>query len=191
MTFEPEDVFVIGGAGPFPLAVAGELVGRGFSVLLVGPELEPLEEAVAELGERAFPCVVDLADPADAERVGGVAAALLGRVDGVLVEAPVPAEGDLLGVPDADWHAAFKLAVRMPLGLVRGIAPLLEGEGGAILFVTPTPQPDEPGVVQAGVTALLDALTRTVGPAIRVNRIDPDPERVHMAADLLSGAATQ
>ena len=85
-------VFVIGGGTtPFGLAVAREVVDGGARVLLVDRELEPLERAAEGFGGAALPCVADFADAADAGRVAGVAAALLGGVDGIVlptVDAP-------------------------------------------------------------------------------------------------------
>ncbi|HKP18298.1 MAG TPA: SDR family NAD(P)-dependent oxidoreductase [Gaiellaceae bacterium] len=180
--------FVVGGTAPFGLAVVRELVGRGAQVLLVGPELEALEEVVSELGDQVLPCVADLADAEDAARVGGVAAALLGGVDGVVLAPAALPHGDVLEVPEGDWRASFSQSVWGPLGLLRGLVPLLEGDGGEVLFVLPAGAGEgEAGrVVRAMLEALVEELIAILPPVVRLSRIDADPELAGTAASLLA-----
>jgi len=178
---------VCGGNRGLGLAVARELVAEGARVLLAARGLEALEAAAAELGERAAPCAVDLADPEDAGRVGGLVAALFGGVDGVFVSGGGPPSGEALALTDDEWLEGFDLTVRGPMALLRGIVPLLEGAGGSILFLTsssvrqPIPKLDASNVLRPGVAALVKSLARELAPAIRVNSIAPgrfDTERV-------------
>ena len=180
-----DGAFVVGGTTPFGLAVARELVEHGARVLLVGPELNALDEAVEALGDPALPCVANLADGEDAARVGGVAAALLGGVDGVLLAAALP-RGDVLEVADREWLASFSQSVWWPLGLRRGLVPLLEGAGGTALFALPTAAERDAGqVVRSMLEALVEGLIAILPPAIRLSRIDADPELAATAASLL------
>jgi 3-oxoacyl-[acyl-carrier protein] reductase len=179
--------FVVGGGNtPFGLAVARELAGNGARVLLVGPELDTLEPLVDEL-DGALPCVADLADPADAARVGGVAGALLGGVDGLVLPPVTLPGGDVLEVEEREWLECFSQSMWGPLGLLRGIVPLLEDEGGAVLFPIPDP-PGEPGaanIVRAMLDALVAELGGMLGPRIRVERVEPAPERAEATVRLL------
>jgi 3-oxoacyl-[acyl-carrier protein] reductase len=181
--------FVVGGGStPFGLAVARELVGNGARVLLVGSDLDALEPAVQALDGGAFPCVAELADPDDAARVGGVAAALLGGVDGVVLPPVTLPGGDVLELAEREWLACLSRNVWGPLAMLRGIVPLLEGEGGAVLFPIPAPPggPDAGTVVRAMLDALVEELAGMLGPEIRVGRIDPDPELAGAAVRLLA-----
>jgi 3-oxoacyl-[acyl-carrier protein] reductase len=183
-----EKAFVVGGASRgLGLAVARELVAEGARVLLIARNLDPLEQAAEELGEAAVPCVADLGDPEDAARVAGLAPALLGRLDGVLVNAGGPPPGDALELTDQEWLAAFDLLVHAPLVLLRAAVPLLAEEGGSILFLTsssvrqPIPHLDSSNVLRPGVAALVKCLARQLAPTIRVNSIAPgrfDTDRV-------------
>jgi len=183
-----DKTFVVGGASRgLGLAVARELVAEGARVLLVGRRLDALETAVRELGDAAYPCVADLGDPGDAARVPGVAAAVLGGLDGVLVNAGGPPPGNALDLSHESWSAAFDLLVGAPIALIREVVPLLADGGGALLFVTsssvrqPIPQLDSSNVLRPGVAALVKCLARQLGPAIRVNSIAPgrfDTDRV-------------
>jgi len=181
--------FVVGrGSTPFGLAVARELVGNGARVLLVGADLETLDLAVDELGGAALPCVADLGDPVDAARVGGVAAALLGGVDGVVLPpVPLPA-GNVLDLAERDWLGCFSQSVWGPLGVLRGIVPLLEDEGGAVLFPIPAPPggPDAGSVARAMLDALVEELAAIFAPGIRVVRVEPVPELAGAAVRLLA-----
>jgi len=180
--------FVVGGASRgLGRAVAAELVSEGAQVLLVARNVEALDAAAEELGEAAHPCVADLGDPADAARVAGIAAAVLGGVDGAFVNAGGPPPGNALDLTDDDWLEAFDLLVRAPLGLLRGLLPLLADDGGSILFLTsssvrqPIPQLDSSNVLRPGVAALVKCLARELAPAIRVNSLAPgrfDTDRV-------------
>jgi 3-oxoacyl-[acyl-carrier protein] reductase len=180
--------FVVGGASRgLGRAVAGELVNEGARVLLVARNVEALDAAAAEPGDAAQACVADLGDPADAARVAGVAAAVLGGVDGAFVNAGGPPPGNALDLSGEEWLEAFDLLVRAPLGLLRGLRPLLADAGGSILFLTsssvrqPIPQLDSSNLLRPGVAALVKCLARELAPAIRVNSIAPgrfDTERV-------------
>ncbi len=167
---------VCGGATAFGRAVARELVDNGARVLLVGPDLQALDEAVAELGDQALPCVAELADPDDASRVGGVAAALLGGVDGVVLAPVELPSGDLLDLPASEWVAVLSQSAWGPLGLLRGIVPLLE-EGGAVVYVIPAEAGEEDAgrVVRSMLDALLEELAACCRRRIRVSRIEADP----------------
>jgi 3-oxoacyl-[acyl-carrier protein] reductase len=181
-----DGAFVVAGTTPFGLAVARELVERGARVLLVGPKLETLEAVVGELGDRALPCVADLADAEDAARVGGVAAALLGGVDGLVLTAAAFPEGELFDRPDSEWSVAFSRSVWGPLGLLRGIVPLLEGVGGPVVFAIPAAGDDAGRVVRSMLEAFVEELVVILPPTIRLCRIDAAPELAGTAARLLA-----
>ena len=181
--------FVVGGgSSPFGLAVARELVDNGARVLLVDEELEALERAAEELGPQALPCVADLADPHDLRRVGGVAGALLGGVDGIVLGAAELPEGDLLGIGHDEWVGAVGRSLSAPLALLRATIPLLEGGGGAaaVVFVIPAAAGAVGAAFRTMLGVLLDDLAATLGPAIRVERVKPAVEHAGAAARLLA-----
>lgn len=193
--------FIVGRASRgLGLAVARELVAEGAHVLLVARQIEPLDAAAHELGERASTCVADLGDPDDAARVAGLAAVLLGGLDGVFVNAGDPPPGNALDLTADEWLEAFDLVLRAPLSLLRAAVPLLADEGGSILFLTstvrqPIHQLDSANVLQPGIAALVRCLSHELAPSIRVNSVAPgrngEPaEFARVAAFLLSPAAS-
>ena len=157
-------------------------------MLLVGSDLSGLETAVEELDGGAFPCVADLADPADAARVGGVAAALLGGVDGVVLPPCTLPTGNVLEPADREWLTWFSEGVAGPLGLLRGVVPLLETEGGAVLFPIADPHGEHHAghIARRMLDAFVDELAGTLGPGVRVARIEPIPEHARDAVRLLA-----
>ena len=191
--------FVVGGGSRgLGLAVARELVAEGARVLLVARDVRELDRAAEELGERAQVCAADLGDPEDATRVGGVAGAVLGGVDGALVNTGGPPPGDALELTDGDWLEAFRLLVGGPVALVRSLVALMEGAGGSILFLTsssvrqPIPQLDASNVFRPGVAALVKCLASELAPAIRVNSLAPgrfDTGRVRRLDERRAAAA--
>ena len=185
MGIEDAAFIVAGGPTPFALALARLLVDEGARVLLVGPELESLEPAVEALGDAALPCVADLRLRADAARVGGVAAALIGGVDGVVLPPVTPPAGDLLDVSGPELRASVSASLWGPLALLQGVVPMMEA--GAVLFAMPLPaQSGAARLVRSLLDAFVDELTGTLGPAIRVHRVEPAPELAGDAARLLA-----
>jgi 3-oxoacyl-[acyl-carrier protein] reductase len=175
--------FVVGGGSKgLGRAVAEELVAEGARVLVVSREPGA---AARELGERATPCAADLATGAGVDAVVA-AAAELGGLDGVLVNAGGPPIGNALDLSDDDWEGAFRTLVGNPIRLLRGLQPQLR-DGASILFITsssvrvPIPGLDTSNVLRPGVAALVKCLAVELGPAVRVNSLAPgriDTERV-------------
>jgi 3-oxoacyl-[acyl-carrier protein] reductase len=167
--------FVVGGASKgLGRAVAESLVAEGARVLVVSRHPE---QAARELGQAATPCAADLATAAGVDAVVA-AAAELGALDGLLVNAGGPPPGTVLTVTDGDWEAAYRLLLGNPIRLVRALAPELR-EGSSILFITsssvrvPIPGLDTSNVLRPGVAALVKCLALELAPRVRVNSIAP------------------
>lgn len=170
--------FVVGGAsGGLGRAVAERLVSEGARVLLVARSAEPLRDLARELGERADACAADLSDPAGVDEVAE-AAARLGALDGVLVNAGGPPFGPALGLTDDQWLDSFRLLLGGPVRLLRALVPRMN-DGASVLFVTsssvrqPIENLDASNVLRPGVAALAKCLARELGPRIRVNSLAP------------------
>jgi 3-oxoacyl-[acyl-carrier protein] reductase len=110
----------------------------------------------------------------------------------------VPPQGATLELDDAEWRASFDILVGGPIRLLRDLVPQMSS-GSAILFVLsasarqPFPGPAS-YVLQPGVAALADVLSRELAPEIRVNSFTPDGDADpaaagRFAAFLLSPAA--
>ena len=170
--------FVVGGAsGGLGRAVAEQLVAEGARVLLVARSAEPLRDLARELGERADACAADLSVPAGVDEVAE-AAAHLGGLDGVLVNAGGPPFGPALDLTDDQWLDAFRLLIGGPVRLLRALVPRMN-DGASVLFVTsssvrqPIQNLDASNVLRPGVAALAKCLARELGPRVRVNSLAP------------------
>lgn len=175
--------FVVGGGSKgLGRGVAEALVGEGARVLVVSRDPARTAE---ELGERALPCPADLTTVDGIDAVA-VAAAGLGGLDGLLVNAGGPPPGDVLGISDEQWEGAYRLLIGNPIRLIRALVPMMSGDA-SILFMSsssvrvPIPGLDTSNVLRPGAAALVKCLALELAPRIRVNSILPgrlDTERV-------------
>ena len=175
--------FVVGGGSKgLGRGVAEALVGEGARVLVVSRDPA---RAAEELGERALPCPADLTTVDGIDAVV-VAAAGLGGIDGLLVNAGGPPPGDILGISDEQWEGAYRLLIGNPIRLIRALAPRMN-DGASILFMSsssvrvPIPGLDTSNVLRPGAAALVKCLALELAPRIRVNSILPgrlDTQRV-------------
>ena len=170
--------FVVGGASSgLGRAVAERLVAEGARVLLVARSAEPLRDLSRELGARADTCAADLSDPSGVDEITE-AAARLGGLDGVLVNAGGPPFGPALDLTDDQWLDAFRLLIGGPVRLLRSLVPRMN-DGASVLFVTsssvrqPIENLDASNVLRPGVAALAKCLALELGPRVRVNSLAP------------------
>ncbi len=130
-----DHVFVVtGGARGLGRATADVLVAEGARVVLSGRSSESLDQAVAELGERAVAVVGDNADPQTAERVVATARDTWGRLDGALVSVGGPPPGTVASTSDEAWRAGFESVFLGAVRVARTVAAALD-DGGSIAFV--------------------------------------------------------
>jgi 3-oxoacyl-[acyl-carrier protein] reductase len=158
-------------------AVAEQLTVEGAQVLVVARDSDSLQEVAQELGEQAYSCVADLSEPSDIDEVVN-AAAQLGELDGVLVNAGGPPFGSALELSDDQWLDAFRILIGGPVQLLRALVPRMN-DGASVLFITsssvrqPIGNLDTSNVLRPGVAALAKCLANELGPRIRVNSMAP------------------
>ena len=176
-------------------ALARELAGRGWGLVLDARDPEPLARTLAELAggpHRAVPG--DVADPAHRARLAAEAAAL-GGADALVNNAstlgrsPLPRLAEL----DADTYSRI-LAVNLiaPVALTAALLPQLRAGRGRVVNVSSDaavaayPAWGGYGSAKAG----LDHATRVLAaeePGIRVYSVDPGDMRTRMHADAFPG----
>lgn len=178
--------YLVGGASQgLGLAVARELVDRGAEVVISSRSESSLLQAASSLGDRASAVPADLAD---ADQVASLAGRVIagGPLHGVVVNAGGPPGGTALQVSDEQWLAAFASLVLGPIRLLRalrdGIVP-----GSSAVFIASSsvrqaiPNLDVSDVLRPAVAALVNVLSRELGPEVRVNAVAPgriDTDRV-------------
>jgi NAD(P)-dependent dehydrogenase (short-subunit alcohol dehydrogenase family) len=182
---------ITGGSRGFGRALATDLVGSGWHVVLDGRHGPTLDHTTAELGPRARAVAGDVGDPRHlADLVA--AAERLGRLDLLVNNAsdlgpsPLPR---LAHLPPDRFEALLRTNTVAPLRLIQAALPLLRRSGGAIVNVTSDAGVEAyEGWGGYGATkAALDQLGRVLAaeePEVRVWSFDPGDMRttMHQAA---------
>lgn len=184
---------VTGGSRGFGRAVAAELAGRGWVVLIDGRDGRAVEDAAAATG--AVAVVGDVTDPAHRRQLVQTAGQRTGRLDLVVNNAstlgpsPLPR---LAQYPLEELAEVMRTNVLSPLGLVQEALPLLRASAGAVLNITS----DAAVEAYAGwggygaSKAALEQLSRVLAeeePGVRVWWLDPGDMRTRMHQDAFPG----
>jgi NAD(P)-dependent dehydrogenase (short-subunit alcohol dehydrogenase family) len=159
-------------------AIARELAGRGYRLVLMARS-EGIEALADELGGAALRGSVT--EPADLERLVALAMERFGRINAVVNHTGHPPKGDLLAIPDADWHLGLDVVLMNVVRMSRLVTPIMTGAGGGAIvnmssFAAFEPDPDFP--VSAALRTALAAFTklyadRYAREGIRMNNVLP------------------
>ena len=184
MTTDAPVALITGAARRIGAAIARELHGAGFRVLIHCREsLMPARELCAQLlalrADSAAVLTAELADFAQVRDLAAAAAAHWGRLDALVNNAsafyPTPlADADL-----AQWDDLMASNLQAPFFLCRDLAPALAQAGGAIVNIAdihglrPLPQHAIYCIAKAGNLMLTRVMARELAPRVRVNGIAP------------------
>jgi NAD(P)-dependent dehydrogenase (short-subunit alcohol dehydrogenase family) len=159
-------------------AIARELHARGYALALMARS-ERIMGLANELGGVALQGSVT--DPSDLERFVTLATERYGKIDAVVNHTGHPPKGDLLAIPDADWHLGLDVVLLNVVRMARLVTPIMEkARKGAIVnistFAAFEPDPDFP--VSASLRTALAAFTklyadRYAKAGIRMNNVLP------------------
>lgn len=141
-------------------ACARELAGRGYKVCLLARSPSVVDLA-RELGGIATSGSVT--QPDDLERLVAETLEMYGRIDAVVNNTGHPAKGDLLDLPDEDWHDGLDLILMSVIRLARLVTPVFERQGGgAIVNISSfgAQEPSLPRPVSSVLRAALSSFTR-------------------------------
>jgi 3-oxoacyl-[acyl-carrier protein] reductase len=175
-------------------AIAAEFVTEGARVAICSRERERIDQVAKEIGaEKGFAADVSTEDGCRAFIDG--AAAALGGIDALIVNAGGPKPGKFADLDDAAWQKAFELTLLSAVRLTRLALPELKKSKGSIVFSTSTSvrQPGSPAYgtlmlsngLRAAVHGLLKTLsTELAADGIRVNAIQPGRISTERIAEL-------
>jgi NAD(P)-dependent dehydrogenase (short-subunit alcohol dehydrogenase family) len=159
-------------------AIARELHARGYELALMA-RTERVVTVAGELGGVAMQGSVT--EPADLDRFVALAMERYGRIDAVVNHTGHPPKGDLLAIPDADWHLGLDVVLLNVVRMARLVTPIMEKAGGGAIvnvstFAAFEPDPDFP--VSASLRTALAAFTklyadRYARAGIRMNNVLP------------------
>ena len=111
-------------------AIARTLAAKGYRLALLARSEEILGLA-KELGATALQGSVT--EPADLERLVEHTIARYGALDAVVNHTGHPPKGDLLAIPDADWHAGLDVVLLNVVRMARLVTPIMEKAGGGAI----------------------------------------------------------
>jgi NAD(P)-dependent dehydrogenase (short-subunit alcohol dehydrogenase family) len=180
-----KSIIVTGAARGIGAVIAQTCVEEGAQVLVV--DIDPrVEEVAAELG--AVAVVGDLTTDGLAEQTVAEAVARHGTLDGLVNNAALVLEGDLLGTDMENWRSTIQLNMEVPFTWCKAALPvLLEKGDGSIVNISSTEgivaRPNHFSYVTS--KAGLGGLTRSIAidfgrRGIRCNSVSPgsiDSER--------------
>jgi len=178
-------------------AIARELARRGHRLALFATS-DAVTALAAELGGIAVRGSVT--EPADLQRLVDATLDRYGRIDALVNNTGHPPKGDLLAIPDADWHLGLDLILVNVVRLARLVTPAMERAGkGAIVNISAfgAVQPGSAFPVSSVLRAGLSAFTklyadRYAASGIRMNSILPGfidsyPETPELIAQIPAG----
>jgi citronellol/citronellal dehydrogenase len=194
---------VTGGGTNLGKAAATELARCGASVVIAGRNVEVLEEAAGQIGERCSWVVADIRDRAGAEQIVATALERFGRLDLVLNNAGgqymVPAEG----LARKGWRAVHRLNVDGTLVMCETAYELAMRDAGAgtLINVTVSPHHGMPAMAHTGAArAAVEAITSELAPvygaygvaviAVALGRFDTESLRKYPGELWRTAAAT-
>ena len=124
-------VLVTGASGGLGNAIARAFGARRADLILTGRRAEVLASLAADLGARAVSC--DLADRAAVDRLAAESA----DVDVLVLNAALPASGELTDLTQAQIDEMLEVNLRAPIALARALAPaMIERRRGHMVFVS-------------------------------------------------------
>ncbi|MCA9915547.1 MAG: SDR family oxidoreductase, partial [Anaerolineae bacterium] len=118
--------------------------------------------------------------PADLEKLVKTTVDAYGRIDAVVNNTGHPPKGDLLAIPDEDWHSGMDLVMLNVVRMARLVTPYMQEHGGAIVNISTFAafEPTKAFPVSATFRAALAAFTKLyadeyAAAKIRMNNVLP------------------
>jgi len=174
---EKKTVIITGAAHGIGAAIATRLSRDRWNVVASDVDGDALSVATKEIG--AHPIVADAGDERDMRRLVSETLSRFGRIDAVVANAGVNANGPLATTSLDAWNRVLAVNLTSLFLLSREAEAALRATKGAIVAIASTRvHMSEPNTLaysasKGGVVALTHGLAITLGPDIRVNCISP------------------
>jgi hypothetical protein len=168
---------VTGAAKGIGAAIATRLARDGWHVVVADTDAAALAATASAIGGSAV--TADIGDEADVKRLVSQTMAQTGRIDAVVSNAGINANGPLAGTTLEAWNRVLAVNLTALFLLARETAETLRANRGAVVAIASTrAHMSEADTLaysasKGGVVALTHALAITLGPDVRVNCISP------------------
>lgn len=172
-------VAIVTGAGRgIGAGIARVLSDQNYSLVLMSPS-----QSAAQLAHTLGGVGLEgsVTEPADLEKLVQTTLSKFGRIDAVVNNAKAPAVGELLELPDQDWHESHDLSLLSVVRLCRLVTPVMQRQrAGAIvnissyLSVQPNLEYPMSSVYRAALASFTKLYADRYGPeGIRMNNVSP------------------
>lgn len=204
-SLEGKITLITGGGSGIGNAIAKCMIAAGGTVVITGRRETPLQEAVAELGEKAHYVVNDVTDLSQLEALVEQIETTIGPVDVLVNNAGINMKKPALEVSDEDFHRIIHTNLSAVFSLTRACAKrMVARQSGSILMISSMAayygidRVVAYGASKSGVEGMVQVLTSEFSKFnVRVNAIAPgfietammktamssDPDRMNKALD--------
>ncbi len=120
-------VIVTGASRGIGEAIARDLAGAGWPLVLVARNAEKLAALAAELGgpERCLACRADIGSWEDAQRVAALAQETFGTIHGLVNNAGITRDGLLVRMSPEQWQAPLDVNLNGTFYFTRAVGPIM------------------------------------------------------------------
>jgi NAD(P)-dependent dehydrogenase (short-subunit alcohol dehydrogenase family) len=190
-------IAIITGAGTgIGRACAIEFAKEGARVALVGRRREPLDDVAKHIGNSAFVCAGDVADPQDIERIVRETVEHFGGLNVLVNNAGKLSAGTVESHTEQEWDATFNTNVRGVWLLVKAALPHMRKSGGgsiinisSVLGLLGAKNRVAYAASKGAVTLMTKAMALDHAPEqIRVNAICPGIVETDLVAQFITQA---
>ena len=134
---------ITGGGKGMGAAIAREMHNRKYKLALMSPS-ENCETIASELGGIAVRGRAESAK--DTKDLVNSVIKTYGRIDSLLVHVGGPPKGDLLDIPEDDWHKAHEMVLLPVIRLAKLVTPMMQAQGGGSIVNITTFSAFEPSL---------------------------------------------
>ncbi len=173
----PRTAIVTGAARGIGAAIAVRLARDGWTVVAADTDDAAVQATASNIGGIAVAADVGL--EADVQRLVADAKARTGRIDAIVSNAGINANGPLTSTSLEAWNRVLAVNLTAFFLLAREATDALRASKGTIVAIASTrAHMSEPDTLaysasKGGIVALTHALAMTLGPDVRVNCISP------------------
>lgn len=175
---------VMGASRGIGRAIARQLAGDGFAMVLTGRDEAALDGVAREIGGEIAWIALDLRVADSARRLVDFGMEKFGRIDVLVNNAGATKRGAFLTLSDDDWWDGFALKFFGAVRLTRAAWPQLKAAGGSVVHIsgiggrTPGPEFAIGGSVNAALLSFTKALADLgIADGVQVNAINPGAVR--------------